>query len=132
MIRRLLVASSIVLASPFLAGPAAAAPPWSAIGQEQLATYGSADLYVGKLALTGDHMMSGELHAVLDKAWNNPDASGSFRDIYFRVLADCQAGTIAVHSTSPEGPDEFSINARDLKRPAPGSSDERLLKAYCR
>jgi hypothetical protein len=131
MIKRLLVASSIVLASPFRAGPAAAAPSWSDIGKGQLATYGSAELYVGKLARKGD-LTSGELHASLDDPWNNPDGSGAFRDIYFRVLADCEAGTIAVHSTWPEGPDESSISARDLKRPAPGSSEERLLKAYCR
>ena len=131
MIKRLLVASSI-LASLLLTRPAAAgAPSWTSIGKDQLATYGSADLYVGKLARKGDHMMSGELHASLDNPWNNPNGSGSYRDIYFRVLADCAAGTIAVHSTWPEGPDESSISARDLRRPA-GSSDERLLRAYCR
>jgi hypothetical protein len=131
MIKRLLVASSILLGSSLLAGPAAAAPSWIDIGKEQLATYGSAELYVGKLARKGG-LTSGELHASLDDPWNNPDGSGAFRDIYFRVLADCPAGTIAVHSTWPDGPDESSISIRDLKHPAPGSSDERLLKAYCR
>ena len=131
MIKRSLVLSSILLSSPFLTSPASAAPSWTNIGKEQLATYGSAELYIGKPARKGD-LTSGELHASLDNPWNNPDGSGAFRDIYFRVLADCQAGTIAVHSTWPDGPDESSISARDLKRPAPGSSDERLLKAYCR
>lgn len=132
MIKRLLVASAILLASPLLAGPALAGPSWTSIGKDQLATYGPAELSVGKLTRTDGAMVSGELHASLDDPWSNPDGSGSFRDIYFRVLADCQAGTIAVHPSWPEGPDESSISVRDLKHPAPGSSDERLLKAYCR
>ena len=132
MSKTLSIASSVILASALLAVPAAAAPPWSDIGKDQLATYGSAELFVGKLARQGDHMMSGELHAVLDDPWHDPNDSGSFSDIYFRVLADCRDGTVAVHPTWPEGPDEASVSARDLKRPMPGSADEKLLRAYCR
>jgi hypothetical protein len=124
--------SSTFLAAALFAGPASAGPPWSDIGKDQLANYGSAELFIGKLARQGDHMVSGELHAVLDDPWHDPNDSGSFSDIYFRVLADCRGGTVAVHPAWPEGPDEASISARDLKRPTPGSSEERLLKAYCR
>ena len=126
------IISSAFLASALFADPASAGTPWTDIGKDQLATYGPAELFVGKLARQGDHMVSGELHAVLDDPWHDPNDSGSFSEIYFRVLADCRGGTVAVHSTWPEGPDETSISARDLRRPAPGTSDERLLKVYCR
>ncbi|HYX47431.1 MAG TPA: hypothetical protein VE820_11500 [Sphingomicrobium sp.] len=121
-----------LLTALLIAAPAAAAPSWIDIGKDQLTTYGPAELYVGKLAKQGDHMMTGEIHAVLDDPWQDPNGSGSFRDIYFRVLADCRDGTIAVHPSWPEGPDEASISIRDLKRPAPGGATEKLLKAYCR
>jgi hypothetical protein len=131
MIKRLLLTSATILASPLLGGSAAAAPAWSDIGPDLLPTYGHAELYVGNIARQGDHMVAGELHAVLDAPWFDPNDSGSYRDIYFRVLADCRDGTVAIHANWPEGPDEASVSPRDLRRPPPGSPNAKLLRAYC-
>lgn len=131
MIKRLLIASSMLVASPLIAGGAAAASPWSDIGRASLPAYGTAELYVSRAAAPSG-MMSGQLHAVLDQAWEDPDASGAYRDIYFRVLADCRDGTIAVQPSWPNGPDESSVPASALERPAPGTMQQRLLTVYCR
>lgn len=131
MIKTVLVASSFVLASPLmLASPAAAGPSWTSIGKGNLPRYGSGELFIGKLARHRDGV-SGELHAVLDEPWINPDASGSYRDIYFRVRANCAAGTLAVQPTYPESPEDPTIEDKDMRRPPPGSPSAALLRAYC-
>lgn len=132
MIKTLPAASWIILASPLLAGSAAAGPSWTHIGKGQLPRYGSAELYFGNAAAqrSGD-IRSGELHAVLDEPWVNPDASGSYRDIYFRVRANCRDRTIAVQPTWPDSPSSPSVRDRDMQRPGVGSGNEKLLKAYC-
>lgn len=131
MIKRLIVAS-MLLAPPLVAGSAAAGPSWTSIGKGQLPRYGNAELSIHKApAKNAAYIMSGELHAVLDTPWVDPDASGSYRDIYFRVKANCRDGTIVVQPTWPEEPNAPSIRDSDLQRPVPGTGNERLLKAYC-
>jgi hypothetical protein len=68
---------------------------------------------------------------VLDQAWEDPNDSGAYRDIYFRTLADCRDGTFALEPSWPEGPDEGSVPKRDLRRPAAGTAGALLLRAYC-
>lgn len=131
MIKTLLTASSIILALPLLAGPAAAGASWTSVGKAQLPTFGSAQIYLDRAAEKRPGMRAGKLRAVLDEPWQNPDASGFFDEVEFRVLANCQAGTFALQPTWPEGPDTTAIRERDLKRPALGSTNEKLLKAVC-
>jgi hypothetical protein len=131
MIKRLLFASSVILASPMLAGPASAGPNWTAIGKAELPSYGNAQLFIDPTPRPNGQMLSGQLRAVLDEPWNDPIVPGSYRDIYFRVLADCGARTIAIMPTWPEGPDKTSVPLQNLKRPVPGSADAMLLHAYC-
>ena len=129
MIKRVFVASAVVLAS--LAAPAAAGPSWTALGKAQLPSYGNAQIFIDRSSASPPGMMAGQLHAVLDEPWMDPNASGSYRDIYFRVLANCRAGTFALQPTWPVGPDEMSIHQRDLRRPVPGSAEDRLMRAVC-
>lgn len=131
MIKALLASSSIALAAALLAGPAVAAPAWTDIGKDQLPGYGAAQLYVGHIARERDGKMAGQLRAVLDTPWSDPRTPGTYDDIYFKVLADCRAGTVGVMPSWPEGPDEASVPDRDLQRPAPGSAKAKLLRAYC-
>jgi hypothetical protein len=132
MIKTVLVASSFVLASPvLLASSAAAAPNWTSIGKGNLPRYGSGNLYIGKLARQRNDVVSGELRAVLDEPWINPDASGSYSDIYFRVRANCREGTLAVQPTYPESPQDPTIEDKDMRAPPPGSPSAALLRAYC-
>lgn len=126
-----LLASSTLIAAALLAGPAAAAPSWSDIGKDQLATYGMAELYIGKITRSGDHRVTGELHARLDTPWEDPNASGAYNDIYFKVLADCSEQTVGIMPTWPDGPDEPGVPSSYLRRPVPGSVSAKLLKAYC-
>lgn len=131
MIKRLLVASSI-LVSPLLASAAGAGPSWISIGKDLLPTYGSAELYIDKPeSKPGSPRVSGQLHAILDQPWIDPNASGAYRDIYFSVLADCRDRTVAIMPTWPEGFDESSVPVSDLKQPAAGSANAKLLRAYC-
>ena len=131
MIKRLLVASSI-FASSLLAQSAIAGPSWTSIGKDRLPTYGSAELYIDKAkSEPGSSRVSGQLHAILDEPWIDPNASGAYRDIYFSVLADCRDGTVAIMPTWPEGPDESSVPASELKQPAAGTANAKLLRAYC-
>ena len=132
MMKSLLAAPSILGCLFLLAAPAAAGPSWSSIGKGQLPRYGNGELYIGKLARHGDQLVSGELRAVLDQPWVNPDASGSYRDIYFRVRVNCRNGTLAVQPTWPDSPQTPTVRDGDMRRPAAGSGNDRLLKAYCR
>jgi|SRR5690242_10361637 len=132
MIKRLLFASAIVLASPLLAGPSAAAhPTWTAIGQAMLPTYGNAQLFLDRGTAKRPDMMKGQLHALLAAPWMDPKGSGYFRDIYFRLLANCRDGTFALQPTWPEGPDVTEIRDKELRRPVPGSANAMLLKTVC-
>lgn len=131
MIVRLTFASPLLLALPLLAAPAAAAPDWTHFGRSDLPRYGSAQLYIGKLERHDGQAVSGELRAVLDEPWNNPDASGTYSEIFFRVRADCRDRTIAVQPIWPERPAKSTIRDKDM-HPAPaGSGNEKLLRAYC-
>lgn len=131
MIKRLLLAS-IVVASPMLFGPLAAARPnWTAVGQGQLALYGNAQLFIEKRAAKHPDMMTGQLHAVLAGPWEDPKGSGYYRDIYFRLLANCREGTFALQPTWPDGPDVTQIRDKELRRPVAESTDDKLLKALC-
>jgi hypothetical protein len=132
MIKYFFAASSIVLASPLLSSPAAASPSWTDIGRAMLPSYGNAELYIDRNAPKPGAMTTGQLHAVLDQPWEDPNASGAFKDIYFRVLADCRDGMVAVQPSWPDGPDESSVPKSALRRPAAGTTDEKLLQAYCR
>ena len=129
MIKRLLVASSLILASSLPA--AAAAPNWTAVGTGQLPSYGNAQLFIEKRAAKHPDMMTGQLHAVLAEPWEDPNGSGFYRDIYFRVLANCRDGTFAFQPTWPDGPDVTGIRTNELRRPIAGSTDDKLLKAVC-
>jgi len=131
MIKRVFLASSIVLASPMFAGPAAAAHNWTAIGQASLPSYGNAELFLDKGTSKHPGMISGQLHAVLAQPWEDPKQPGFYRDIYFRLLANCSAGTFALQPTWPEGPDVTAIRIDQLRRPAAGSADAMLLKTVC-
>jgi hypothetical protein len=132
MIKRVLLASSIVLASPLLAGPAAAAHPnWTAIGQAMLPTYGNAQLFLDKGAAKRPDMASGQLRAVLAAPWMDPKGSGYYNEVDFRLLANCREGTFALQPTWPEGPDVTGIRDKELRRPLAGSADDKLLKAVC-
>lgn len=131
MIKRLLVASSI-LVSPLLAAAAIAGPSWTSIGKDRLPTYGAAELLIDKAeSKPGSPRVSGQLHAILEEPWIDPNASGAYRDIYFSVLADCRDRTVAIMPTWPEGPDESSVPPRELKQPAAGTANAKLLQAYC-
>lgn len=131
MIKRLLVASSI-LVSPLFAAAAGAGPAWTSIGKDRLPTYGPAELYIEKAqSRPGSARVSGQLHAILDEPWIDPNASGAYRDIYFLVLADCRDRTVAIMPTWPDGPDESSVPASALKEPAAGTPNAKLLQAYC-
>ena len=129
MIKRLLVASTFILVSSLPA--AAAAPSWTAIGPAQLPTYGSAQLFIDKGTMKRPDMVSGQLHAVLAQPWMDKMATGYYRDIYFRLLANRRDGTFALQPTWPEGPDVTEIRDKDLRRPLAGSADDKLLKAVC-
>jgi hypothetical protein len=131
MIKRLFVGSSLIFASLSLAVPAAAGPNWTAVGKAELPRYGDAQLFIDKAAPKRAGFVSGQLHAVLDRPWNNPDASGSYSDIYFRMLANCRDGTVAVQPTWPDESDTTSIRDKDLQRPPAGSASEKLLRAVC-
>src|SRR5690242_18432774 len=132
MIKRLLLASSIVLASPLLAGPASAARPnWTAVGQAQLPAYGNAQLFLNRGTDKRPDIMAGQLHAQLAAPWMDPKGSGYYRDIYFRLLANCRERTFALQPTWPEGPDVTGIKLKELRRPVAGSADDMLLKAVC-
>ena len=131
MIKSLLATSPIVLAFVLLGSPAAASPKWVDIGKGQLPTFGAGELYIGGLLRNPSGIVTGQLHAVLDEDWQDPLQPAAFRDIYFRVMADCRNGTVAFHSTWPDGPDESGIDRSDLRPPSPGSVDEKLLKVSC-
>jgi len=131
MIKRVLLASAIVLASPLLAGPVAAAHNWAAIGQALLPSYGNAELFLDKRTTKRPEIMTGQLHAVLAGPWMDPKGSGYYRDVYFRLLANCRDGTFALQPTWPEGPDVTEIRDKELRRPLAGSTDDKLLKAVC-
>ena len=131
MIKTLLAASSVILVSVLLTDPAAAGPSWTAIGKGQLPRYGNAELFIDKAADKRPGYVAGQLHAVLDEPWNDPDASGTYRDIYFHVLANCRDGLVAVQPTWPEESNTISIRDKDLQRPPAGSASDKLLKAYC-
>lgn len=131
MIVRLPFHSPLLLAALLLAAPAAAAPDWTHFGKSDLPRYGRAELYIGELARHRDQAVSGELRAVLDQPWNNPDASGTFREILFRVRANCRERTIAVQPIWPESPEKSTIRDEDMYPAPPGSGNEKLLKAYC-
>jgi len=130
MIKRIIAPASLLLASALLSGPAAAAR-WVDIGKAQLPSFGTGELYISGVERDSSGMVRARLHEVLDRVWEDPIQDGFFRDAYFRMLADCRNGTIAVHSTWPEGPDELSIPTDDLRRPAPGSVDSKLLQVSC-
>lgn len=131
MIKRLLVAYPMLVSALF-SGAAVAGPSWTSIGKDQLPNYGSAELFIDKAnPEPRSQRISGQLHAVLDQPWIDPNASGAYRDIYFSVLADCRERTIAIMPTWPEGPDESSVPASDLKQPAAGTANAKLLQAYC-
>jgi len=70
-------------------------------------------------------------HALLAAPWMDPKGSGYFRDIYFRLLANCRDGTFALQPTWPEGPDVTEIRDKELRRPVPGSANAMLLKTVC-
>jgi hypothetical protein len=130
MTMRLILASTLLVAL-LVAAPATAAPKWTQFGKSDLPRYGSAQLYIGKLARHGDQAVSGELRAVLDEPWNNPDASGTYTEVFFRVRANCRERTIAVQPIWPESPRTSTVRDEDM-HPAPsGSGNENLLKAYC-
>jgi len=131
MFKHLSAPASILLASALLAAPAAAGPKWVDIGKAQLPTFGSGEIYIGAVSRNRSDVVSARLHAVLDEDWQEPLHPGDFGDIYFNLLADCRAGTVAVHSTWPEGPDESVISPDALRPPTPGSAEEMLLKAAC-
>jgi hypothetical protein len=130
MIKRIITPASLLLASALLPGTAAAAP-WRDIGKAQMPSFGTGELYITGVERDSSGMVRARLHEVLDHSWEDPIQDGYFRDAYFRVLADCRNGMIAVHSTWPEGPDELAIPMDDLRRPAPGSVDSRLLQVSC-
>jgi hypothetical protein len=129
MIKRSLVASSLIVLSSLPA--VAAAPNWTAVGMAQLPSYGNAQLFIDKGTGNRPGMMRGQLHAVLAGPWEDPKGSGYYRDIYFRLLANCRDGTFALQPTWPEGPDATAIRANELRRPVAGSTDDKLLKAVC-
>lgn len=130
MIRNLAIAS-LVLASPLVASAAEVRSGWVDIGKADLPTFGTGEIYIGRVALNRSGMVTGQLHGVLDREWEDPLQPGSFRDVYFDVLADCASGTVAFHSTWPVGPDQAGVYASDLRRPAPESLGRRLLNAAC-
>lgn len=131
MIVRLPFATPLLLAALVAAAPAAAAPDWTHFGKSDLPRYGSAQLYIGKLARHGGEAVSGQLRAVLDEPWNNPDASGTYTEIFFRFRANCRERTIAVQPIWPERPVKSTIRDEDMYPAPAGSGNERLLKAYC-
>ena len=131
MIKRLLLASMVV-ASPLLFGQAVAGRPnWTAVGQAQLPSYGNAQLFIDKGVAKRPDMATGQLHAVLAGPWQDPMGSGYYRDIYFRLLANCRERTFALQPTWPDGPDTTEIKLKELRRPVAGSANDMLLKAVC-
>jgi len=130
MIKHVVIAS-IVLAALLPASRAAAQPTWVDIGKGDLPTFGTAEIYIGGLRVNGSGMVTGQLHAVLDREWEDPLQPGKFRDVYFDMMANCRTAAVAYHPTWPEGPDQSGVYESDLSRPTPASLGEKLLKASC-
>ena len=131
MNKPLLTASSLLFAFGIAVTPAMASPRWTDIGKVDLPTYGTGELYIGSLETQPSGMVTGKLHEVLDQLWEEPNATGEFRDVYLKFIADCRAGTVAYASTFPEGRSRMTFPVDQLRRPAPGSLDARLLTASC-
>lgn len=131
MFKHMFACALIALASALLSAPAAAGPTWVDIGKAQLPTFGTGEIYISAVSRNRSGLVTARLHESLDEDWQDPLHPGDFQDIYYNLLADCRSGTVAIHSTWPEGPDESVVSPDALRPPAAGSAEDMLLKAAC-